>query len=174
MRSPKRSRIFRHNLQRFFAQPLKRIRRSPRLVGAAAVKLCAGHRHLLGNGERLISRLHRARSGDHRHLRAADGRIGPGETDDGVLFLHVAADQFIRLRDPDDLRHAGQLFDVPAVDLALVSGDPDSRALRPWQRMGAVPQRLDMVADRLDFLLGCQRLHHDKHRGVLTLAEPSV
>ena len=45
----------RHDLQRFFTQPLERIRRSPRLVRAAPEELRPGSRHLLGNCERLFA-----------------------------------------------------------------------------------------------------------------------
>ena len=61
----------------------------------------------------------------------------PGEGNDCVLLLYIAADQLVRLRDPDDLGYAGELFQAALIDGALVAGDADSGALRPGHGMGA-------------------------------------
>ena len=82
---------FGHDAQRFNTQSLKCIRRSPRLVRAAAEELRSRRSNLLGNGERLFAALNRARTGNHGQLSAADSRIRSRETDNRVLFLHIAA-----------------------------------------------------------------------------------
>ena len=42
----------------------------------------------------------------------------PGETDDRVVLLDVAADQFVRLGDADDFLHARHFFQRAGFDLA--------------------------------------------------------
>ena len=116
---------------------MKRVRRSARLVGAAAEKLRACRGNLFGNGEGLLAALDGAGPGDDGEVAAANGGVGSREADDGVLFLHVAAGKFVGLGDADDFGHAGELFEVAAVDFALVAGDADGGALRSGQRMGA-------------------------------------
>ena len=63
-------------------------------------------------------------------IAAANGGVRAGEADDGVFFLHVAADQFVGLADADDFLHAGHFFQGAGLDFALVAGDADGGALR--------------------------------------------
>ena len=92
---------------------------------------------------------------------AADGGVSAGEADDGVFFLHVAAGELVGLGDADDFGDPGELFEIAAVDFALVAGDADGGALGSGERMGAKTQLLNMVADRLNFFRRGLRLHDD-------------
>ena len=64
---------FGHDLQTFFAQALKRIRRGARFVGAAAEELGSGTGDALGDFEGLIASLNAARAGDDGEVGASDG-----------------------------------------------------------------------------------------------------
>ena len=85
-------------------------------------------------------RLDRAGAGDDGEIAAADGGVGSREADDGVFFLYVAAGELVGLGDTDDFGDAGQLFEVAAVDFALVAGDSDGGALRAGHGMRAEAQ----------------------------------
>ena len=117
--------------------------------------------HTFGNRECLLAVLNGARPGNYRQRRAADGGVGAGKADDGVVFLNVAADQFVRLGDADDFLHARQFFQRARLDLALVAGNADGGALRAGDGVGAVAHRLDFLADRTHLLFGGVRLHDD-------------
>ena len=142
-------------------EALKGVRRGAGLVGAAAEELRAGSGDLFGDGEGLLAALDGAGPGDDGQVAAADGGIGAGEADDGVFFLDVAAGELVGLGDADDFGDAGELFDVAAVDFALVAGDADGGALRAGQGMSAEAQLFDMVADGLDLFRRGLRLHDD-------------
>ena len=64
---------FGHDLQPFFAQSLKRIRRGAGLVGAAAEELGSGASDALGDDECLFAALDAARAGDDGQAGASDG-----------------------------------------------------------------------------------------------------
>ena len=55
-----------HDAQAFFAESLKRVGRSARLVGSAAEKLGSGAMHALGRGEGLFAGLDAAGAGNNR------------------------------------------------------------------------------------------------------------
>ena len=81
----------------FFAQPLKRIRRSPRLVSSASKELRSGTMHALGHGKRLFPALDGAWSRNNRKPGAADRSRGPGKTNHRVVFFNVPAHQLVGL-----------------------------------------------------------------------------
>ena len=85
--------------------------------------------------------------------------VGAGKADDGVLFFHVAADQFVGLADPDDFLHARHLFERALLDFALVAGDADGGALRARHGMGAVAECFDFLANGAHLLFRGMRLH---------------
>src|SRR6266403_1570506 len=64
---------FGHDLQTFFAQSLKRIRRGAGLVSASAKELSSGTGNPLGGFKCLIASLDPARSGDNGEVGASDG-----------------------------------------------------------------------------------------------------
>ncbi len=117
--------------------------------------------HSLGHGKSLLAALDGARSGDDRQRRAADGGVGPGKADDRVVFFHVAADQFVGLRDLDDFLHARHFFERALFDLALVAGDADGGAVGSRHGVGAVAQLFDFLANGAHLLFGGLRLHDD-------------
>ena len=161
MRSPKRSRISAMIFRASTPKALKSVRRGARLVGAAAEELRAGGCDLLGDGEGLFAAFDGAGTGDDGEVASADGGVGAGEADDGVFFFNVAAGKFVGLGDADHFGDAGQLFNVAAVDFALVAGDADGGALRAGHGVGAKTQSFNMLADRLDLFRSGLRLHHD-------------
>ena len=87
---------FGHDLQRLKTQALKSVRRSARLVGAAAEELRAGRGHMTGNGKSLFAALDRTGTGDDSEVAPADGGIASRKTDDRVFLFHIAAGQFVR------------------------------------------------------------------------------
>src|SRR4029077_4954867 len=64
---------FGHDLQTFFAQSLKRIRRGAGLVGSAAKELRSGTGYALGSSESLIASLDTAGTGDDGEVGTSDG-----------------------------------------------------------------------------------------------------
>ena len=68
-----------HDLQPVFAHALKSIGGSARLIGAPAKELGSRRRDLLRNRKSLLPGFDGARSGNHRQVPAANGRIGARE-----------------------------------------------------------------------------------------------
>ena len=64
---------FGHDLQTFFAQALKGIRRGARFVRSAAKELGSGTGDALGDFEGLIASLDAARAGDDGEVGTSDG-----------------------------------------------------------------------------------------------------
>src|SRR5262245_20247794 len=125
--------------------------------------------HALGHGERLRFAFDSTGPGDNGELAPANAGVRPGQTDDGVVFLDVAADQLVRLGDADDFRDSGHFLQAPAFNRALVAGDADSGALRARNGMGAQAERFDLLTNRTYLLFGGVRLHHYQHESNLAL-----
>ena len=87
----------------------------------------------------------------------------PGKADDGVVFLHVAADEFVGLRDLDDFLHARHFFERALFDFALVAGDADGGASGARHGMSAISKFFDFLANSAHLLFGGLRLHDDQH-----------
>ncbi len=153
----------RHDLERVFSQSLEGVGRSSRLECTAAEELCSRIRHCFCDRKRLLTRLDSARPGDDRQVASANGGVGTGKADDGVFFLGVAAHQLVGFRDADHLGDALQRFNVAAIHLTLIAGNADGSALRAGQGMGAIPKRLNVIADCLDLFRTCLRLHDYEH-----------
>ena len=96
---------------------MKAVRRGAGLICAAAEKLDAGFGDVAGYGEGLFARLDRTGPRDDRH-RAASKLNSPrrcGNSDDGSLFFHVAANELVGFADRDaldDPRHGFERADV--------------------------------------------------------------
>ncbi len=142
---------FGHDLEGFDAEALECVRRGARLVGAAAEELRAGCGDLFGDGKGLLAALDGAWAGDNGEIAAADGGVGSGEADDGVFFFYVAAGELVGLGDTNDFGDAGHLFEVAAVDFALVAGDSDGGALGAGHRVRAVTHELQYGRRRPEF-----------------------
>ncbi len=91
----------------------------------------------------------------------ADGGCGSRETNDRIVLLDVAADQFVRLRNLDHFLHAGHLFQRALLDFALVAGDADGGALRARHGVGAISQLLNFLTNGAHLLFRGLRLHDD-------------
>ena len=150
-----------HDAETVFAQPLKRVGRGAGLVGAAAEKLRPGATDALGHGKCLFAALDGARPGDNGQSRTTDRGCRSRKADDRVVFLDVAADQFVGLRDLDDFLHARHFFERALFDFSLVAGDADGGAGGARHGVGAVAQLLDFLADIAHLLIGGVRLHDD-------------
>ena len=155
----------REDFQAGEAESLERVRRSARLVGAAAEKADAGGLELPGDGEALLFGFDGAGSGDHGDVRAADEDITGrrGDFDDGVFFLHVAGDEFVGLGDRDALDDAGHGFKCAEVDGAGIAGDADGGAARAGDRMGFQAKGFDAITNGADLLFGGVGLHDYEH-----------
>src|SRR5580692_74676 len=152
-----------HDLQAFFAQTLKRIRRCAWLVSSAAKELRPRTLDALSHSKRLLPALNGARPGDNRESRATNRGIAARETNDGVLFPEVAADQLVRLGNADHFLHARHLFQRAGLDLTLISSDADRSPLRPRDGVSAVAERFDLLADGPHLRFARVRLHHHQH-----------
>ena len=132
-----------HHLQALFAESLKSVRRSTRLVRTAAEESGAAFGDDPGGRYHLFAVLKSARAGDHREFAAADGRI----TDlyDRPFGTKIFGDQFVRLGDADRLGDAGQIFKMSGVDRTAVAGDADRGPVRAGQRMPAKTECVDRL-----------------------------
>src|SRR6266581_2854602 len=74
---------FSKNLQALFTEPLKRVRRGPRLKRAAAKESCAAAPHSFSNCKCLGMTFDCARSGDNRQFVSTNRRVA--NTNDGLL-----------------------------------------------------------------------------------------
>ncbi len=161
MRRPKLVADLGHDLERLDAEALECVGRGAGLVGAAAEELRAGGGDLLGDGEGLLAALDGAGAGDDGEVASADGGVGAGEADDGVFFLHVAAGELVGFGDADDFGNAGHLFEVAAIDFALVAGDSDGGALGAGHGMRRGSPTVQCVRRRPGSLPRGLRLHDD-------------
>src|SRR5690242_4883313 len=127
--------------------------------------------HALGHREGLFAVLDGARTGDNGEAWSADRSAGAGKTDDRVLLLEVAADQFVRLGDLDDFLHTRHFFERALFDLALVAGDADGSTGRARHRVSAISHLLDLLANGAYLLFGGVRLHDDQHKFTLGAKE---
>ena len=148
-----------HDLQAFFAQTLKRIRRSARLVSSAAKKLRSCARHALRHCKRLLPALDRAGASNNRQPGPANRGIRPRKTNHSVVFFDITAYQLVRLGDFDHFLHARHFLQRALLHLSLIPGDADRRALRSGHGMRAIAQLLDFFADASYLLFGSVRLH---------------
>ena len=155
----------RKNFQASKAEPLERVRRSARLVGAAAEKADAGSLELLGDGEALFFGFDGAGPSDHRDVRTADKDVarGRGDLDDGVFLLHVAGDQFVGLGNRDALDDAGHGFECAEVDGTGIAGDTNGRAAGAGDRVGFEAEGFDAIANGANLLFGGVGLHDYEH-----------
>src|SRR5258708_429258 len=86
--------------------------------------------------------------------------VHPPDVDHAVFGPGLAADQLVRLRDPDDFLDAGVILEDLRVGSSLHAGDADGRAMRARDRMGCEPHLLDVSYDRIDLLVPASALHH--------------
>src|SRR5271157_1738143 len=70
----------------------------------------------------------------------------------------------------NDFLHTDHLVESAGIELSLVAGDADGRALRSGNGMRAKTQRLDLPADAAHLFFGGVRLHDNKHWGPLVAA----
>ncbi len=152
-----------HDAQAFFAESLKSVGRSARLVGSAAEKLGSGAMHALGRGEGLFAGLDAAGASHNRESWTADGRGGAGKGDDRVVLLDVAANQFVGLRNADDFLHARHFFERAVFEFALVAGDADGGAGGSGHGMRPEAEGFDFLANGADLIFSRVRLHDDEH-----------
>jgi hypothetical protein len=150
-----------HDDERGFAEALEHVGRGAWLVSASTKELCASSGDLLGDGEGLFAGLDGARAGDDGEVASTDRGVGAGEGDDGVLFLHIPANELIRFRDANDFGDAGEFFEIALIDLALIAGNANRRALRTGHGMWAKAQLFNVFANSLDLLRRCLGLHDD-------------
>src|SRR5204863_4089952 len=116
----------RHDLPALIAQPLEHVRRRSRFPNTATKKTRTALLDNFCNGEGLLAALDRARPGDDCQLAVANHRIAGA--DNRFVGSQIECDQFVRLRDADDLRNTGQVFKTSAIDWAVIARDADRRA----------------------------------------------
>ena len=95
-------------------------------------------------------------------------RLGPpmvpcGSGDHGVVPVHLATGELVRLGDPDQLEDAGQHLEVPGIDRPGIARDPDRRpcgtghGMRCQAHLGESPRGPDRPGR------GGVALHHNEH-----------
>ena len=144
------------------AEALERVRRGPRLVGAAAEHarpaVGDGPRHL----ERLRPALDRAGAGDQGEVVAAD--LAAVHVDDCALALaELSRGELVRLEDRHQVVDAGGALQAQGGDpVAVADGADDGQELSAGH-VGGAADRLHAVDDGLDLLLRRPLFHHDHH-----------
>src|SRR5262249_14554120 len=152
---------FGHNFQAIFAQTLKCVRRSARLVRSTAKESRAGAGHSFSNCECLFWRLDRAGPGNNAQIAAAKTSIAARKMDYRVFFLHVAADQLVGLADADGFLHARHLIQAANLHGARITSNANGRALRAGNWVSTITKGLDLFTDGTYLLFRGVRLHHD-------------
>ena len=157
---------FGENFEAGEAKPLEGVRRSARLVGAAAEEAHTGGFQAFGNGEALLLGLDGTRAGDQSDVRASGEDVARGsrDADDGVFFLDVARDKFVRLGDGNTFDNTGHGFENAKVDGAVVASDADGGASGTRDGVSFEAEGFDAVADGADLCIGGVGLHDDEHR----------
>jgi hypothetical protein len=117
--------------------------------------------HALGDGKGLLAALDGAGSGHDCQPWSSNCRRGSGKADHGVVFLHIAANQLVGLRNANDFLDPGHLLQRALLDLAFVAGDADGGALRAGHGVCAIAEAFDFLADAAYLFFGGLRLHDD-------------
>ena len=156
---------FRKDFEAVFTEALEAIGGSARLVRAAAEEPCAGFFDALGDGQALRFRFDSAGAGDEGNVIAANDDIAGrrGDAQDGIFFLGVAADEFVRFADRDAFDDTGKGFEDAKVDGVFVASDADGRADRAGDGMRFQAEAFDTLADLANLLLGGMGLHDYEH-----------
>src|SRR5262249_55169859 len=100
-------------------------------------------------------------TGEDREAALAEGALG--EPDDGVVLVHLAAGQLVRLGDPDQLEHTGEDLEGPGIDRRGGPRGPDPRprgARHGVRRHAHTPDRLRGPVGLVRCRMG---LHHGEH-----------
>ena len=156
----------REDLEAGETESLEGVRRSARLVSAAAEETNAGGLQALGDGETLLFGFNGARTGNQSDVGTANEDVArrSGNADDRIFFLDVAGDEFVGLGDGDAFDDAGHGLENAEVDGTVVAGDADGGASRTRDGMSFEAEGFDAVADGADLFFGGVGLHDDKHR----------
>src|SRR5260370_21031748 len=152
---------FRKNLEAVFAEALKTVGGSARLVGTSAEEARTGFFDAFGDGEALLLGFDRAGSRDEGDVLASDDDISRrrGNPKDAVFFLCIAADKLVRLANGDAFADAGHGFEDAEVHGAFVPSDADSRSNRAGNRVRFEAEAFDALANFADLFLSGVRLH---------------
>jgi hypothetical protein len=155
------------NLEAGEAEPLEGVRRGTRLVGASAEEAHTGGFQAFGDGEALLLGLDGTGAGDESDVGASgeDVARGSGDADDGVFFLDVARDEFVRFGDGNAFDDTGHGFENAKVDGAVVASDSDGGASGTGDGVSFEAEGFDAVADSADLCIGGVGLHDDEHSG---------
>ena len=145
--------------QPFIAQALKRVRRRSRLPNASTKKTRTTLLHSFRDRERLLATLDRARPGDDCQLAVANRRVA--DANHSFIRSQIERDQFVWLRDADDFRNTGQIFETPAIDRSFIACDADRRPRRSRHGMRAKADCLNNVYHRIDFRCRGAGFHYD-------------
>ncbi len=151
--------------ERLDAEPLERVGRRARLVGAAAQHRRAG----LGDRTRRVDEhlaiFDGARTGDDgEHVSAEAGlRLAPADAHDGSLDGEFARRELVWLEHRRDGFDAGERAKRHLGEQRLVADASDDRALLAARQVRAHADRFDALADVVDFGVGDVGLCNDDH-----------
>src|SRR6185369_11773866 len=152
---------FGENLQAVLTQPLEGVRRSAWLERSASKELDSAGSDNLGDRHRLLEGLNRARPRYYGRLSAAD--LDFTDAHNRVVLFKIAADELVRLGDPDGFPDAGEHFEVSRIDSALVSGDADRGSSRAGHRMRPEAKVADDFEYFFDLSFSSFRFHYYEH-----------
>jgi hypothetical protein len=132
---------------------------SPVASRASAQQLPAGVLHRVRGFQNLLATFHRTRTAAEHRLRAAHSNAV--DINHRVLRPHLAADQFIRLRNANRLGHPLHRLELHRIHRLRIAGDADGRLLRAGHDVCAKSQAFDPFPHSIDIGLCRLRFHHD-------------
>jgi len=103
------------------------------------------------------------RTGAAAEHRLISAHRNPMHANNRVLVPHLAAHQFIGLRNANGLRHAGHSLEDHRIHGLLISGNADRGYLFSRHDVRAKSQVFDLHPHALDIRFGGESLHHDEH-----------
>ena len=141
---------------------LKNAAALPRLESAAAQHTRAGLRDLLGGGEELLARFHRARAGHDQDLVAADGEA-VRQLDHGALRAEVPGDELVRRADAMDKVDAVEDLEIAGVEVVARAHRAEHGVAFAGRAMDGEPEADKVLDDVLDLLFAGAFLHGHDH-----------
>ena len=152
------------DLQAGDAEPLEGERRRARLEGAAAQHRRAGRADRLGDGQRPLARLDRARPGDQAERLAAADNAPVDLERRGLVVGELGRGELVRARDRHHTIHAGHALQPELADALGVADRPDGGRELARHRQHVDAGGLEPGDDRADLILGRAGGHDDHHR----------
>ena len=151
-----------HDLQPFFAEALKRIRRGAWFEGSGAHDFCARLGNRFCHCIDLFGGFDGAGTRSNDQFVATDGDAA-SEIDDGTLRLELTAGEFEGLRDAYDFADTFEKFEVAMIEIAMDADGAENGVGCAGGAMYIEAAGDDTIDDVLDLLVGGVFVHDDDH-----------